>query len=162
MWPVPSTAPKQTQVVCYGCGKPGHIRPECPLHRGKPCAAAACMEEVEEGNPSKDYPEVEGQEGDPPVMQVEQEDDLLENNPYLDDLVEGEGVQDIPYEWDDELDVLAHEEAPSVKMGAIRISNWRCGGEGSDAVTHHKDFNSDSCARHNYGTTSANYLCSAQ
>jgi len=49
------------------------------------------MEEVEEGNPLKDYPEVEGQEGDPPVTQVKQEDDLLENNPYLDDLVEGEG-----------------------------------------------------------------------
>jgi len=35
MQPVPSTVPKQTQVVCYRCGKPGHIRPEFPLHRGK-------------------------------------------------------------------------------------------------------------------------------
>jgi len=51
MRPVPSTAPKQTQVVCYRCGKPGHIRPECPLHRGKPRATAACMDQVEEGNP---------------------------------------------------------------------------------------------------------------
>jgi len=60
MQPVPSTAPKQTQAVCYGCGKPGHIRPECPLHRGKPHATAAHMEEVEEGNLAKDYPEAEG------------------------------------------------------------------------------------------------------
>ena len=88
-------------------------------------------------------------------MQVEQENDLLENNLYLNKLVKGDGTQDIPYEWDDELDMLAHEEAPSVKMGAIRISNWRCGGEGSDAVTHHKNFSSDSCAQHDYGITSA-------
>ena len=38
-------------------------------------------------------------------------------------MVEGDGAQGIPYEWDDKLDVLAHEEAPSVKMGAICISN---------------------------------------
>jgi len=73
---------------------------------------------------------------------------LLESNPYLDDSVEGEGGQGIPYEWDDELDMLAHDEAPSVKMGAIRISNWRCGGEESDAVTRHENFNSNGCARH--------------
>jgi len=72
MRPVPSTAPKQTQVVCYRCGKPGHIRPKCPLHRGKPHAAVARMDELEEGNPVEDYPEAEGQEGDPPVTQVKQ------------------------------------------------------------------------------------------
>jgi len=88
------------------------------------------MDKVEEGNPVEDYPKAEGQEEDPPVTQVKQENDLLKSNPYLDNLVEGDGTQDIPYEWDDELDVLAHEEAPSVKMGAIRISNWRCGGGG--------------------------------
>ena len=75
--PVPSTAPKQTQAVCYGCGKLGHIRPECPLHRGNPRAAVARMDEVEEGNPVEDYPEAEGQEGDPPVPP-------LQSNPPLD------------------------------------------------------------------------------
>jgi len=64
------------------------------------------MDEVEEGNPVEDYPEVEGQEGDPPVTQVEQENDLLKSNPYLDNLVEGDGAHGIPYEWDDELDEL--------------------------------------------------------
>jgi len=66
-------------------------------------------------------------------MQVKQENDLLESNPYLDQLGQGRWCQGIPYEWDDKLDVLAQEEAPSMKMGAIHISNWRCGWGENDA-----------------------------
>jgi len=63
---VPSTAPKQTQVVCYGCGKSGHIRPECPVHQ----ATVGRIDKVEEGNPVEDCPEMEGQEEALPVIQV--------------------------------------------------------------------------------------------
>jgi len=101
MQQVPSTAPKKTQAVCYGCGKPGHIRPDGPLHQGNPCAAVAHIDRIEEGALVENHPEAEGQEENPPVTQVKQENDLLEGNQYLNDFVEDDGAQGIPYEWDD-------------------------------------------------------------
>jgi len=143
---MPSTAPKQTQAVCYRYAKPGHIRPECPLHWGKPHTTVVCIDEVKEGSPVEDYPEEEGQEEDPPVIQVKQGNDLLNRDQHLDNLVESSGAQGIPYEWDDELDVIAHKEAPSVKMGQFASPIGDAAGGESDAVTHHKNFNSNGCA----------------
>ena len=61
-------------------------------------------------------------------------------------LVEDEGTQGHPYQWDDELAEQAQPEAPSIKMGAIRISQWKCsGGEGD--ITCHKNFNPADHAR---------------
>jgi len=107
---VPSTAPNRPKQSVTDVATWSH-QAECPLHQGKPRAPVARMDELEEGNPVEDYPEAEGQEEGPPVMQIKQENDLLEDNLYLDYLVEGDGAQDIPYEWDDELDELACKEA---------------------------------------------------
>ena len=67
-------------------------------------------------------------------------------------LVEDEGTQGCPYQWDDELAELAQPGAPSIKMGAIRISQWKCrGGEGN--VTCDRNFNPADCASHGHVPT---------
>ena len=80
--------------------------------------------------------EEEDQEEAPPVDGVEQDDMLVEDR-----------TQGHPYQWDDEQAELAQPEAPSIKMGAIHISQWKCGG-GEGDITHHKDFNPADCASH--------------
>ena len=55
----------------------------------------------------------------------EQDDTRLDGDQYLDTLVEDQGTQGHPYQWDDELAELAQPGAPSIKMGAIRISIWK-------------------------------------
>ena len=64
-------------------------------------------------------------------------------------LVEDRGIQGHPYQWDDELAELAQPEAPSIKMGAICISQWKCGG-GEGDVTRDKNFNPTDCASHGH------------
>ena len=110
------------------------------------------MAEDKEGIPEGDHLEEEDQEETTPVVGVEQDDAQLDGDQYLDTLVEDEGTQDFPYQWEDELAELAQPEAPSIKMGAIRISRWKCrGGEGD--VTHHKNFNPTDRASHGHPPT---------
>jgi len=40
---VPDAAPRKSELVCFGCGKPGHISLNCP-RQDRQCAAAARME----------------------------------------------------------------------------------------------------------------------
>ena len=64
-------------------------------------------------------------------------------------LVEDDETQGCPYQWDNKLAELAQPGAPSIKMGAICISQWKCGG-GEGDVTHDGNFNSDDRASHNH------------
>ena len=57
--------------------------------------------------------------------------------------------QGCPYQWDDKLAEQAQPEAPSIKMGAIRISQWKCGG-GEDDIKRHKYFNPTDHASHGH------------
>ena len=64
-------------------------------------------------------------------------------------LVEDDETQGCPYQWDDELAELAQPGAPSIKMGAIHISQWKCGG-GEGDVTRDGKFNSNDHASHDH------------
>ena len=143
----PNTSPHQAGPICFRCGKAGHLGRDCK--QGKPCAAAACLAEDKEGIPEGDHLEEEDQEETAPVIGVEQDDAQLDGDQYLNMLVEDKGIQGRPYQWDDELAELAQPEAPSIKMGAICISQWKCrGGEGD--ITHHKNFNPADHASHGH------------
>ena len=74
---VPSISYKPTEPVCYGCGKLGHIRPNCPKERDKPHTAAVHMAKEEEGNPPGNHLEQETLEKPPLVGPDEQEDSAL-------------------------------------------------------------------------------------
>ena len=64
-------------------------------------------------------------------------------------LVEDDETQGCPYQWDDELAELAQPGAPSIKMGAIRISQWKCrGGEGD--IMRDRNFDSNDRASHSH------------
>jgi len=91
--PVPSTSYKPTEPVCYGCGKLGHIRPNCPKERDKPCAAAMCMAEEKE-EALGDHLKQETPEEIPPVEHDEQEGTLLDEPDYPDEAVEGLDMAD--------------------------------------------------------------------
>ena len=136
--------------ICFRCGKAGHLG--CDCKQGKPRAAAARLAEDEEGVPEGDHLEEEDQEVTPPVNGVEQDDTRLNGDQYLNTLVKDEGAQGRPYQWDDELAELAQPEAPSIKMGAIRITQWKCGGGESD-VTCDGQFNPAGHASHGHVPT---------
>ena len=123
--PNPNTAPKQAGPICFRCGKAGHLSCDCKL--GKPCAAAACVTKDEEAIPNEEGPKGEDQEENALVNRVEHKDAPLKGNQYLDESVEDDGTQGLPYPWDDQPDEQVHPAAPSIKMGAIHISNWRYG-----------------------------------
>ena len=93
--------------------------------------------------------EEEDQEEAPPVDGVEQDDAQLEGDQYLDTLVEDDEAQGHPYQWDDKLAEQAQPGAPSIKMGAIRISQWKCGGGEGDIMCD-RNFNSADRASHGH------------
>ena len=128
--PNPSTAINQAGPICFRCSKAGHLGRDCK--QGKLHAAAACLAKDKEGIPEGDHLKEEDQEETTLVIGVEQDDAQLNGDQYLNTLVEDEGTQGRPYQWDNELAELAQPEAPSVKMGAICISKWKCGGGEGD------------------------------
>ena len=143
----PSTAPNQAGRICFRCGKAGHLGGDCK--QGKLRAVVARLAEDEEGVPDGDHLEEEDQEEAPPVDGVEQDDARLEGDQYLDTLVKDEETEGHPYQWDDKLAELAQPGAPSIKMGAIRISQWKCGG-GEGNMTCDRNFNSNDHASHGH------------
>ena len=64
-------------------------------------------------------------------------------------LVKDDETQGCPYQWDNELAELAQLGAPSIKMEAIRISQWKCGGGEGDVMCD-GNFNSDDHASHDH------------
>ena len=63
-----TTGQKQTEHVCFGCGKVGHIQANCPFKKAKSCAAAAvCIQkEVDTGTTGNVAPTDDAQEGETP------------------------------------------------------------------------------------------------
>ena len=72
------------------------------------------MTKDEEAIPNEVSPEGEDQEENALVNGVEHEDAPLEGKQYLDELVEDNGTQGLPYPWDDKLDEQVHPAAPSI------------------------------------------------
>jgi len=99
---VPSTSYKLTEPVCNGCGKSGHIIPNCPKERDKTHAAAMCVAKEEEGDPPGDHLKQETLEEHPPVGPNKQEGTLLDKSDYPDKTVKGFGAAESHYQWDEE------------------------------------------------------------
>ena len=62
------TGQRQTEHVCFGCGRVGHIQINCPYKKAKPCAAAAAhiQKEVDTGTTGNVAPMDDAQEGKTP------------------------------------------------------------------------------------------------
>ena len=62
------TGQRQTEHVCFGCGKVGHIQINCPYKKAKPRAAAAAriQKEVDMGMTGNVTPTDDAQEGETP------------------------------------------------------------------------------------------------
>ena len=90
----PNTAPNQAGLICFRCGKAGHLG--CDCKQGKLHAAVAHLAEDEEGIPEGDYLEEEDQKETSPVIGVEQDDAQLNGDQYLNILIEDEGTQGCP------------------------------------------------------------------
>ena len=103
------------------------------------------------GTSDEDHLEEGDQKENPPVDGVEQDDVPLKGDQYLNNVVKDDGTQGHPYQWDDGLAELAQPEAPSIKMGAIHISRWKCGGE-KGGIMCHKFSNPDDHVHHGHHT----------
>ena len=62
------TGLRQTEHVCFGCGRVGHIQKNCPYKKAKPRAAAAVhiQKEVDTGTTGNIAPTDDTQEGETP------------------------------------------------------------------------------------------------
>ena len=62
------TGQKQTEHICFGCGKIGHIQINCPHRKAKSCAAAAAriQKEADMGTTGNVTPADDAQEGETP------------------------------------------------------------------------------------------------
>jgi Zinc knuckle len=87
-----------SNIVCYKCGQPGHMHPNCPQLKGNVCAAAMRHEVTlpTVGDPSNESPPMEGgQEGS--------EDDLNDHPTIEEPAAEAADIWDddvAPYKWD--------------------------------------------------------------
>ncbi|KAF8583940.1 hypothetical protein K439DRAFT_1617036 [Ramaria rubella] len=89
-----------TKLTCYECGQVGHIKPNCPQWKNKPCIAGARLEEVVEHSGSAQ----EGEEEPQSSKLDEQMDVQGDHESEIGELVTDYQSELMPYQWDDDDD----------------------------------------------------------
>jgi Zinc knuckle len=108
-----------SNVVCYKCGQPGHMHPNCPRLKGNVRATAVRREVTPPtvGDPSNESPPMEGgQEGS--------EDDLNDHPTIEEPAAEAADIWDddvTPYEWDDRDGTPDNEPMLMYRSSTIQI-----------------------------------------
>ena len=92
---------KQKEPICYGCGEPGHLSPDCPKSKGKARAAAARVDEMEEGQHDERGSQAPHQEDHDPLDEIKGEEIPLDGNKPTGTRPGGWAEEESHYEWDE-------------------------------------------------------------
>ena len=137
------TGQRQTEPVCYGCGKPGHIQANCPDKKAKLHTAAACVQKEDMGTTDNVTPtdNLQGVEHPPEDKDIERDYLPLDEEEHSDETARDDEYPLSQYKWDNE----DNDTGSSFRVNALSTPDMGYCVRKSHMVTHDKQVITITC-----------------